>query len=154
MSDPRETLRDARARMKPLVARLLARRDEAQAVLDASIEERARLTQEVEAMQAGGRADLAQAVHEGLAELDARIQAEREAVALADQHFRESADDMKTLEKEEDDVDHKRVRAAIDAVNAVMDTPTPAPVDTEAKARAELAAMKAARAAGKSKKTL
>ena len=107
-------------------------------------------------MQAGGRADLAQAVTEGLAELDLRIQSEREAVALADQHFREAAGDMKALEGEEDDVDHKRVRAAIDAVNAVMDSPTPPPVDVESKARAELAAMKAARAAtaGKSKKTL
>ncbi len=115
MADPREILRDARARMKPLVARMMARRDQAQAELEARNTERAQLLTEADTLRAAGRADLAEAMTAAIGELDLRIAQETEEHARAEADLREALADMDQLEQDEGDAERATLRGVVDA---------------------------------------
>lgn len=121
--------------MKPLVARMLARRDAAQAELAVLEAERTKLQAEAEAMRAADRGELAEALGSALTELDAQLAQQREAAALADAAFREAAADMAQLERDEDDAERATLRGIVDSASRAAGDPLSSSPEDAALAR-------------------
>jgi chromosome segregation ATPase len=121
--------------MKPLVARMLARRDAARAELSVLETERAKLQAEAEAMRAADRGELAEALGSALTELDAQLAQQREAAAQAEVAFREAAADMAQLEHDEDNAERATLRGIVDSASGLAGDPLSASPEDAALAR-------------------
>lgn len=117
----REIIQDARARLKQIAGRMLARKEAAEASLEKAQKSRAEAEQERALVASSGRADLAAEYASVISELDARIETLRGEAALADQNLKETLAEMKNLEGAERDLE----RAAVHTATAAARTGDP-----------------------------
>jgi len=126
MSDAKDALVEARAKLRQLAARALARKEALEEELARFEAKKKTLAADLRTIDSAGRDDLRAEASTIGGEIDARIDALATGIAAAEQQRREALDELSETERSGRDLERLELRAAIDAGG---DPHAPSPVE-------------------------
>ena len=119
MSDPKDTIAEARAKVKQIAARMMVRKEALEKELAQLEADKAKVQREAELALSQDREDLAERILESGIELDGRISGKREELALAEQDYKSALADLDDLKRVAAESERAGLRAVVDgAVSA------------------------------------
>lgn len=118
MSDPKDTIAEARSKVKQIAARMLVRKEALEQELKLLEADKAKVQREAELALSQDREDLAERILGSGIELDGRITAKREELALAEQDYRNALGDLDDLKRVAAESERAGLRAVVDGAVA------------------------------------